>query len=63
MFFASRTMPHGHQTTTEVIATVGTLQEGMGAHLGRVQFRDATEATRIGQAMTQSLRSGLPLGL
>jgi myo-inositol 2-dehydrogenase/D-chiro-inositol 1-dehydrogenase len=99
-------MPHGHETTTEVIGTTGTLQVGMGAHLSRVQYRDAcgvghralpdffarfgdafrlemeafvsacrgerpspltlndaTEATRIGQAITQSLRSGMPVAL
>lgn len=106
VFYASRTMPHGHETTTEVIGTHGTLQVGMGAHLSRVQYRDvcgvghralpdffarfgeafrleiaafvaacqgerqnrvtlndATEATRIGQAMAQSLRSGMPVAL
>lgn len=106
VFYASRTMPHGHETTTEVIGTEGTLQVGMGAHLSRVQYRhaqgvghralpdffarfsdafrlemeafvaacldgrpspltlnDATEATRIGQAITQSLRSGQPVAL
>ena len=106
VFYASRTMPHGHETTTEVIGTAGTLQVGMGAHLSRVQYRDAsgvghralpdffarfgdafrlemeafvaacrgerpspltlndaTEATRIGQAITQSLRSGQPVDL
>ena len=39
--FASRTMPHGHETTTEVIGTEGTLQVGFGAHLSRVEYRDA----------------------
>lgn len=106
VFYASRTLPHGHETTTEVIGTKGTLQVGMGAHLSRVQYRDAsgvghralpdffarfgdafrlemeafvsacrggqpspltlndaTEATRIGQAITQSLRSGMPVTL
>ncbi len=106
VFYASRTMPHGHETTTEVIGTAGTLQVGMGAHLSRVQYRDAcgvghrvlpdffarfgdafhlemeafvsacrgerpspltlndaTEATRIGQAITQSLRTGMPVTL
>ena len=106
VFYASRTMPHGHETTTEVIGTSGTLQVGMGAHASRVQYRnargvghralpdffarfgdafrlemeafvaacrgeqpspltlnDATEATRIGQAITQSLRSGMPVNL
>ena len=104
VFYASRTLPHGHETTTEVIGTAGTLQVGVGAHLSRVQYRDAdgvghralpdffarfgdafrlemeafvvacrseqpspltlndaTEATRIGQAITQSLRTGMPV--
>ena len=104
--FASRTMPHGHETTTEVIGTEGTLQVGFGAHLSRVEYRDAggvghralpdffarfetafrlemtafvaacrgeqalplslrdaTEATRIGQALRESLASGLPVNL
>jgi len=100
LFYASRTMAHGHETTTEVIGTAGTLSVGVGAHRDRVQVRDAqgvhhgvlvdfferfgaafereldafvaactgaavptaladaTEATRIGQAITRSLRSG-----
>ncbi len=104
VFYASRTMPHGHEATTEVIGTTGTLQVGLGAHLDRVQYRnangvshralpdffarfhdafrlemqafvsaccgeqpapltlsDATEATRIAQAITQSLRSAMPV--
>lgn len=106
VFYASRTLPHGHETTTEVIGTSGTLQVGMGAHRSRVEYRnasgvghralpdffarfgeafrlemdafvaacrgeqvvpltlhDATEATRIGQALTQSLRSGSPVSI
>lgn len=104
VFYASRTLPHGHETTTEVIGTSGTVQIGYGAHADRTEFRtatgiqhtalpdffarfsdafrlemeafvaacrgeiappltlsDATEATRIGQAITESLRSGLPV--
>ncbi|MEY4754881.1 MAG: hypothetical protein RJA44_2556, partial [Pseudomonadota bacterium] len=103
VFYASRTMPHGHETTTEVIGTSGTLQVGVGAARDRVERRsavgvhhavlpdfferfreafalemaefvaacrgekaltltlgDALEATRIGLAITRSLRSGLP---
>lgn len=100
VFYASRTMAHGHETTTEVIGTAGMISVGVGAHRDRVQTRDAqgvhhrvvvdfferfgeafrceldafvaacagaatpttladaTEATRIGQAITRSLRSG-----
>ena len=29
VFYASRTMPHGHETATEVIGTTGTLQVGV----------------------------------
>jgi myo-inositol 2-dehydrogenase/D-chiro-inositol 1-dehydrogenase len=102
LFYASRTMAHGHETTTEVMGTQGQLSVGVGAHRDRVQTRDArgvhhgvvadfferfgeafqremeafvatcrgaappltlsdaTEATRIGQAITRSLRSGQP---
>jgi myo-inositol 2-dehydrogenase/D-chiro-inositol 1-dehydrogenase len=106
VFYASRTLPHGHETTTEVIGTTGTVQIGFGAHADRTEFRsaagvqhtalpdffarfedafrlelaafvaacrgeitspltlsDATEATRIGQAITESLRSGLPVAI
>ncbi|MEY5097300.1 MAG: hypothetical protein RJA36_19 [Pseudomonadota bacterium] len=106
MLYASRTLAHGHETTTEVIGTAGTVQIGFGAHADRTEFRsaagvhhaalpdffarfadafrlemqafvaacrgeiappltlaDATEATRIGQAITQSLRSGQPVAL
>lgn len=101
MLYASRTMPHGHETTTEVIGTAGVAQVGYGAARDRVvmrdacgvshrsvldfherfseafaleldafidaclgraapplQLADATEATRIGQAITRSLHSG-----
>ena len=100
VFYASRTMAHGHETTTEIIGTAGSISVGVGAHRDRVQTRDAagvhhrvvvdfferfgeafqlelaafvaacrsgappitladaTEATRIGQAITRSLRSG-----
>ncbi|KQV99396.1 Gfo/Idh/MocA family oxidoreductase [Rhizobacter sp. Root1221] len=102
VFYASRTMAHGHETSTEVIGTAGALTIGVGAHRDRLQTRDArgvhhrvlsdfferfgdafrqeiehfaaacrgaapvltlsdaTEATRIGQAITRSLKSGLP---
>ncbi len=106
VFYASRTLPHGHETTTEVIGTTGTVQVGFGAHANRTQFRtaagvfhnalpdffarfsdafrlemeafvaacrgeiappltlsDATEATRIGQALAESLRTGGPVEL
>ncbi len=106
MLYASRTMPHGHETTTEVIGTAGTVQIGYGAHADRAQFRsalgvqhsalpdffarfaqafraemdmfvaaclneiapplslsDATEAARIGQGLTESLRTGMPVDL
>ena len=99
--YATRTLPHGHETTLEVIGTAGTVQVGMGAQRDLVQRRDAqgvhhrtltdfierfstafqremdafvatcrgeiappltladaTEATRIGVAMTRALKSG-----
>jgi myo-inositol 2-dehydrogenase / D-chiro-inositol 1-dehydrogenase len=100
VFFASRTMAHGHETTTEIMGTAGMLSVGVGAERDRVVTRDAsgvrhrvlvdfferfgeafqremdafvaacrggpvpltlsdaTEATRIGLALTRSLRSG-----
>ncbi len=101
VFYASRTMAHGHETTTELIGTAGSLQVGVGAARDRVELRntqgvshtvladfherfseafghemaafvaacrgekpidltlaDATEATRIGLAITRSLHSG-----
>ena len=97
---ASRTMPHGHETSAEITGTEGRLTIGAGAHLTRVEIadahgvrhectptfyerfeeafvvelnafadavrndsplplslRDATEATRIGLAIQQSLRT------
>jgi myo-inositol 2-dehydrogenase/D-chiro-inositol 1-dehydrogenase len=101
VLYATRTLPHGHETTCEVIGTTGTAQIGMGAHRDRLQLRDAqgvhhrpvvdfverfaeafqhemdafvaacrgervppltladaTEATRIGVAITRALKSG-----
>jgi myo-inositol 2-dehydrogenase / D-chiro-inositol 1-dehydrogenase len=101
MLYASRTMPHGHETTLEVIGTDGTVQVGYGAQAGAATYRsargvhhpvwpefyarfeqafcremdafvaacqghgslpstmaDATEATRIAQALTQSFLIG-----
>jgi myo-inositol 2-dehydrogenase/D-chiro-inositol 1-dehydrogenase len=102
VFYASRTMAHGHETTTEIVGTAGMLSVGVGAQRDRVVVRDAsgvrhravsdfferfgeafqremdafvqacrgappaltlsdaTEATRIGQALARSLRSGMP---
>jgi myo-inositol 2-dehydrogenase/D-chiro-inositol 1-dehydrogenase len=100
-FYATRTLAHGHETTTEIIGSAGSLSVGVGAHRDRLQLRDAqgvrhrplldfyerfqdafaremsefvaacrgettlsltladaTEATRIGVAMTRSLKSG-----
>jgi myo-inositol 2-dehydrogenase/D-chiro-inositol 1-dehydrogenase len=98
VLYASRTMAHGHQTHTEVIATQGSLTIGQGAERAQIEIcdasgkrkpvvadfyerfeqafevelnafvqaclghapmplalNDATEATRIGLAITQSL--------
>lgn len=40
-FYATRTLAHGHETTTEVIGTAGSLTIGVGAHRDRVELRDA----------------------
>ena len=101
VFYASRTLAHGHETSTEVIGTAGKLEVGHGAARDRVvtsdalgvrhvaladfferfgdafqremaafvgacrgeepltlTLGDATEATRIGLAITRSLHSG-----
>lgn len=101
MFYATRTLAHGHDASTEIIGTAGSLLVGACAPRDRVQLRDehgvrhrslldyferfesafarevaefvaacrgqgalpvtlddATEATRIGVAMTRSLHSG-----
>jgi myo-inositol 2-dehydrogenase / D-chiro-inositol 1-dehydrogenase len=101
VFYASRTLAHGHETSTEVIGTEGKLEVGHGAARDRVvtsdaqgvrhqsvvdfferfgaafqsemaafvaacrgekpltlTLADATAATRIGLAITRSLRSG-----
>ncbi len=42
MLYATRTLPHGHESTSEVIGTTGTLQIGVGAHRDRLQVRDAS---------------------
>jgi myo-inositol 2-dehydrogenase/D-chiro-inositol 1-dehydrogenase len=100
-FYASRTMAHGFEASSEIIGTAGSVSVGVGAHRDRVQSRDAsgvhhrvlvdfverfaeafqremaafvaacqgeapspltlsdaTEATRIGVAITRSLKSG-----
>jgi myo-inositol 2-dehydrogenase / D-chiro-inositol 1-dehydrogenase len=41
VLYASRTMPHGHETTLEVIGTQGTVQVGFGAQVGTTTFRSA----------------------
>jgi myo-inositol 2-dehydrogenase / D-chiro-inositol 1-dehydrogenase len=41
VLYATRTLPHGHETTLEVIGTEGTVQVGMGAQRDLVQLRDA----------------------
>jgi myo-inositol 2-dehydrogenase/D-chiro-inositol 1-dehydrogenase len=98
--YASRTMPHGHETLTEIVGTTGRLIVGQNPRINRVEISDAhgvrnectptfyerfaeaflneaqafvdvvregkpppltladaTEATRIGIAVTESLRS------
>jgi myo-inositol 2-dehydrogenase/D-chiro-inositol 1-dehydrogenase len=39
---ASRTMPHGHETSAEITGTTGRLTIGAGAHLNRVGIADAS---------------------
>jgi myo-inositol 2-dehydrogenase/D-chiro-inositol 1-dehydrogenase len=99
--YATRTLAHGFETTSEIIGTAGSVTVGVGAHRDRLQTKDAggvhhatlvdfierfddafqremadfvaacrgeapvplslsdaTEATRIGVAITKSLKSG-----
>ena len=40
-FYASRTMAHGHETTTEIIGTDGRLTVGRDGRLNQVEISDA----------------------
>jgi len=105
-FYASRTMPHGHETVTEITGTAGRLTVGRNPRRNRLEIADATgirnectanfyerfeaaflaeaihfvdairqqlplsltlddatEATRIGIALRESLQSRLPVVL
>ncbi len=105
-FYASRTMPHGHETVTEITGTAGRLTVGRNPRRNRLEIADgtgirnectanfyerfetaflaeaihfvdairqqlplrltldgATEATRIGIALRESLQSKLPVAL
>ena len=41
-FYASRTMAHGFEASSEIIGTAGSVSVGAGAHRDRVQSRDAS---------------------
>lgn len=41
VFYASRTMPHGHETSTEIIGHNGVINIGVGAHLNRNVLRSS----------------------
>ena len=41
-FYASRTMPHGHETVTEITGTAGRLTVGRNPRQNRVEIADAT---------------------
>ena len=40
-FYASRTLAHGFEASSEIIGTAGSVSVGVGAHRDRVQSRDA----------------------
>jgi myo-inositol 2-dehydrogenase/D-chiro-inositol 1-dehydrogenase len=40
-FYASRTMAHGHETTTEIVGTDGRLTVGRDGRLNQVEIADA----------------------
>jgi myo-inositol 2-dehydrogenase/D-chiro-inositol 1-dehydrogenase len=78
-FYASRTMAHGHETSTEIIGTAGRLTVGQNPRLNRVEISDAhgvrTESTptfydRFGEAFllearefVEAIRGGRPPAL
>ena len=41
LFYATRTLAHGHETASDIIGTAGVLSVGVGAHRDRVEMRDA----------------------
>ena len=41
-FYASRTMAHGHDTSTEIVGTAGRLTVGLNPRRGRVEISDST---------------------
>jgi myo-inositol 2-dehydrogenase / D-chiro-inositol 1-dehydrogenase len=41
MFYATRTLAHGAESTSEIIGTLGSLTIGVGAHRDRLEVRDA----------------------
>lgn len=79
VFYASRTMAHGHDTQTEVIGTSGMLSVGHNPRLNRVEIADAggvrndcvpTFFERFeeaflheARAFVEALRGGAPTGL
>jgi len=79
VFYASRTMAHGHDTQTEVIGTGGMLAVGRNARANRVEISDASgvrnECTPTfferfeeaflheAQAFVRALQGGAPTGL
>ncbi len=79
MFYASRTMAHGHDTQTEVIGTSGMLSVGHNPRLNRVEIADASGVRNDcmptfferfeeaflheARAFVEALRGGAPTGL
>jgi myo-inositol 2-dehydrogenase / D-chiro-inositol 1-dehydrogenase len=79
VFYASRTMAHGHDTQTEVIGTSGMLSVGHNPRLNRVEIADASGVRNDcvptfferfeeaflheARAFVEALRGGAPTGL
>jgi myo-inositol 2-dehydrogenase / D-chiro-inositol 1-dehydrogenase len=79
VFYASRTMAHGHDTQTEVIGTAGALSVGRNPRANRVEIADASGMRNLctptfferfedaflreAQAFVASLKDGKPTGL
>ena len=61
VFYASRTMAHGHDTQTEVIGTGGMLSVGHNPRLNRVEIADAQRRAQRPRAdLLRTLRGGVP---
>jgi myo-inositol 2-dehydrogenase/D-chiro-inositol 1-dehydrogenase len=50
VFYATRTLAHGHEASTEIVGTTGSVSVGVGAHRDRVQLSDRQGVRHIALA-------------